>query len=155
MQVDRCVREVRNELELLDELLTSHLILIKKVQNNTPDQIELSAAAALLHSFYNGIENIFKRIAIRIDGTLSSSDYWHHELLKQMRDSHRKRKAVISDSLLGDLKQYLGFRHFFRNAYSFHINWNKMKDLLFEINDVYKNFKSEIQNFIGSLENNL
>ncbi|HEB29693.1 MAG TPA: hypothetical protein ENI15_02315 [Spirochaetes bacterium] len=113
MKVDRCVREVRNELELLDELLSSHLILIKKVQNNTPDQIELSAAAALLHSFYNGIENIFKRIAIRIDGTLSSSDYWHHELLKQMRDSHRKRKAVISDSLFGGFKAVSWVQAFF------------------------------------------
>ena len=74
MEIDKCIDEINNELQLLDELLNSHEILITKLKIEDPDQIEKSAVATLLHSFYNGIENILKRIASRIDNKLPSSN---------------------------------------------------------------------------------
>lgn len=66
-KVKQCVKEIDNEIVLLRELILSHRPLIEKLKESVPDQIDLSAAAAMLHSFYNGIENIFKRIAKRIE----------------------------------------------------------------------------------------
>jgi len=37
-----------------------------------------------LHSFYNGLENIFKLIAKKIDEQNPTSERWHIELLDQM-----------------------------------------------------------------------
>jgi len=112
------LRAVAN-LPLVDELLESHKLLVEKIKTSFPDQIERSAAAALLHSFYNGIENIFKRIANRIDGKIPTSEYWHQELLNQMGAKTDKRNEVISIELLEKLNLYPGFRHFFRHAYAF------------------------------------
>ena len=46
--------------------------------------IELSALAAMLHSFYNGIENILKRIALELDDPMPGGESWHKELLDCM-----------------------------------------------------------------------
>jgi hypothetical protein len=34
--------------------------------------------------FYNGFENIFKRIAVELDGGLPDNEFWHRELLDSM-----------------------------------------------------------------------
>jgi hypothetical protein len=39
----------------------------------------------LLHSFYTGVENIFKRVAVELDGEPVRGDSWHRELLLRMK----------------------------------------------------------------------
>ena len=95
MQIKKCCEEIKNELALIDELFLSHALLLKKVKRVEPDQIEISAVATVLHSFYNGIENIFKRVARRIDNDFPRSEYWHQELLQQMTTENKNRKAII------------------------------------------------------------
>ncbi len=50
----------------LEQLLALYHPLLEKCRLEEPSPIELSALAALLHSFYTGIENLF-------GGSLSSS----------------------------------------------------------------------------------
>ena len=71
----------------------------------------------MLHSFYSGVENIFKRIALELDGRLPDSSTWHRDLLDAMARQAQNRRAVISESLEDRLKEYLNFRHVFRPAY--------------------------------------
>ena len=59
--------EINLELAQLHRLLNSFAPLRKKVQGSPPDTIEIVALAGLLQSFYNGIENILKRIVLKID----------------------------------------------------------------------------------------
>ncbi len=153
MQSKKCTEEIRNEINLIDELFHSHKLLFKKIKIKEPDQIEISAIATVLHSFYNGIENIFKRIARRIDNKVPCTEYWHQELLEQMTTSSEMRKAVISNDLFQKLCLYLGFRHFFRYSYSFQFKWPKMKDLVLELTEVYSLFKEELDIFISDLKN--
>jgi hypothetical protein len=58
------------ELAQLHQLLAEHRPLLLKVRDQVPDSIERSAVAAMLHSFYTGIENLLKRIAIECEGGL-------------------------------------------------------------------------------------
>ena len=90
------------------------------------DVIERSALAAMLHSFYTGIENIFKRVAVEIDGEPPTGDFWHRQLLDRMACPRRDRPAVISKTLKDKLRTYLEFRHVFRHAYTFELRWEKM-----------------------------
>jgi hypothetical protein len=46
------------EIFQIDKLLDGSELLLDLCKLKTPDFIEMSAAALLLHSFYNGIENI-------------------------------------------------------------------------------------------------
>jgi len=49
---DRLRKQVSLELEQIDRLLAAHRPLLEKCTHTTPDNIELSAAAAILHAFY-------------------------------------------------------------------------------------------------------
>ncbi|WP_459930611.1 ribonuclease toxin HepT-like protein [Desulfosporosinus burensis] len=53
---------------------------------------------SILHSFYNGIENIFKIIGKNIDGKFPSGNHWHSELIKQMAHATNDRYPVIKVS---------------------------------------------------------
>jgi hypothetical protein len=55
------------EREQLHRLLDNCRPLLQGCTANPPNDVELIALAAMLHSFYNGVENIFKRIAEEFD----------------------------------------------------------------------------------------
>ena len=63
---NRLSKQTAVELEQLDRLIETHRPLLTKCASETPSNIELSALAAMLHSFYTGIENIFKRVAVAL-----------------------------------------------------------------------------------------
>lgn len=46
-----------------------------------------------------------------------------------------------------ELLKYLGFRHFFRHSYSFHLKWERMEELVNPIRTVWEKFKAEILAF--------
>ncbi|MHA1294033.1 MAG: hypothetical protein ACTSQJ_15380 [Promethearchaeota archaeon] len=93
-----------------------------------------------LHSFYNGPENIFKLIAKKLDEKIQTGERWHIELLNQMAKSTKNRQQIVlTNKMYEDLKKYLGFRHFSRHAYSFDLNWELMKDLIYRIEEIKNN----------------
>ena len=81
-----------------------------------PDATELLALSALMHSFYTGIENIFKRVALEIDGSMPAGFKWHTDLLTRMARPFGERRAVVSEELLLRLAEYMDFRHVFRHS---------------------------------------
>ncbi|MBD3253621.1 MAG: hypothetical protein GF383_00930 [Candidatus Lokiarchaeota archaeon] len=146
------LEDLLSEIEKIKILIKSFASLIKEVRERTPNFIELNALAMFLHSFYNGLEHIFKMIAKKLDKKLSSGERWHIALLEQMAKSTKNRKQVIiSNDTFESLKEYLGFRHFSRNAYSFDINWDLMKDLIFRIEEVKNNTLEELKTFINNI----
>ena len=67
MQHKKIIEEIELEVERIEKLFKNYEPLLKKVREKEPDFIELGSLAMLLHSFYNGLENIFSRIARKID----------------------------------------------------------------------------------------
>jgi hypothetical protein len=132
------------------QLVEIHSPLLTKCANVAPDVIELSALAALLHSFYTGIENIFKRVAVEIDGTPPRGESWHRELLDSMTRPTSIRPAVISQPLRGRLNEYLNFRHVFRQAYSFQLKWEKMSRLVLGCEEALRQIEDELDYFLKS-----
>lgn len=104
--------------------------------------------AALLHSFYSGVENIFKRVAVELDGETPRGEGWHRQLLDTMAIPTRIRGAVISDSLRDTLSEYLAFRHVFRQAYSFDLRWDKMSALVLNCEPTFRRLETEIDAFL-------
>jgi len=81
---DKQRKQVAVERQQLHRLLESYRPLLEKSTASPPNDIELSAMAAMLHSFYNGIENIFKRAAVELGDPLPGGESWHQELLETM-----------------------------------------------------------------------
>lgn len=140
---------VNLELAMLRQLLESYSVL-RKVQSSEPDETELVALAAILHSFYGGIENIFKRIALEIDFSVPSGMFSHSDLLNQMARSIDLRPVIISEELRQRLNAYLDFRHVFRHAYAFDLKWRKMRDLVLQCEETLDRLDSELQAFFGT-----
>lgn len=141
--------QVAIERTNIDQLFAAYQALISKSSQIEPDFIELSALATMLHSFYTGIENIFKRIALKIDGSIPSGNTSHSELLAAMIQSTQHRPPVISDGLRSRLNAYLSYRHVFRHAYSFQLEWDKMRDLVLQSEETWQQLQNALDQFFA------
>src|ERR1035441_2257514 len=142
---DKFRKQQATERERLQRLLSGIHGLLAKCRTTAPTEIELSALAALLHSFYTGVENIFKRVAVELDGEPVRGESWDRELfvwvgwgewgggrvrgdsclrelLLRMKSPTAPRPALLSEELHDSLNEYLRFRHVFRNAYYFDLD---------------------------------
>jgi len=145
---DRLRKQTELEFEQLNRLLETHRPLLEKCANTAPNEIELSALAALLHSFYTGIENLFKRIAVEIDAAPPRGESWHRQLLDAMSRAGDLRKPAISPALRDRLREYLEFRHVFRQAYAFQLRWDKLRSLVMGCEATLRLLETELENFL-------
>ena len=148
--------ELREEVELELAMLREHIgsieALRQKVRNAAPDVVETMALGAFLHGFYNGIENAFKRIAIQVDGGPPRGESWHQELLERMTGASPNRPPVISKALARSLQDYLGFRHLFRNLYSYRLEWEHMRNMVNACEETLRRLESELDLFLKATE---
>jgi hypothetical protein len=129
--------KIQFEVEQIDRLIDTYSDLLEKCRQKIPDKVEIAALGSVLHSFYNGLENIFSVIAKEVDTTLPQGISWHKDLLIQISTQTPSRNAVISEASKEKLVNYLGFRHFYRHSYSFFLDWNELKPLIVNLNSVW------------------
>jgi predicted nucleotidyltransferase len=123
--------------ELVEDELAALGHIVRAVQEDlgpleeTPSQFALNALASYLHQFYTGCERILERIAVTVDGGLPGGAFSHANLLAQMaRELPGIRPAVLHETLWLRLQDYLAFRHFFRHAYGYTLEWAKLRPLV-------------------------
>ncbi len=146
-------------VERLKGLIADELASLERVARSTeaglaglsdePTQVELRGLASYVHEFYTGIESIFERIAIELGESLPQGEYWHVDLLNQMAEEQPgRRPAVIDGSLRARLRDYLRFRHFFRHAYDYQVEWKKLQPLVDDMADALGRLKTQIDVFL-------
>ncbi len=145
---DKIVLQVKFEIGQIDQLLRSFAGLLTSVQENTPDLVQMTALASVLHSFYNGLENMFLSIAKGVDEAVPTGAQWHRDLLIQMTKATSNRGPVLTDELARQLAGYLGFRHFYRHAYSFFLEWSEVEKLVTPLEKVWDQVKAELELFL-------
>jgi hypothetical protein len=150
----KVISQVRFEISQIDELLKSYSDILHKIGKDAPNLIELTAFASILHSFYNGLENIFLCIVKRIDINVPIGDRWHRDLLNQMGKATLERNQVLSNKTIDKLVDYMGFRHFYRHSYSFSLEWEELERLIVPIENIWQQVKNELEIFLNSLEIN-
>lgn len=144
---DKLIKQIALEQEQLNRLIDTHRSLLAQCALQPPNDIELSALGFFLHSFYSGLENIFKRIAIEIDGGSPQEEAWHRQLLDGMAAANEVRTAVISAALYDTLSEYLAFSHVVRQSYSFHLQWEKMAALVLNCEATMRSVEDELRVF--------
>ncbi len=151
--MDKIIKEQINfKLNDIDRLFSEYELIFEKIKAEEPDLFDMTILGSVLHSFYNGLENIFEIIAKNIDNNVPSGNKSHQELLHQMASENSFRNEIISEDLYLKLREYATFRHFYRHAYSFQLNWKKMKPLVDNIGDIWKETKDELLNFFNKGE---
>lgn len=139
---DYCIAEFENIETVLSELL--NLVGDGKISYTN---VELAAMATFLHNFYNGVENILKRILTHQSAAILDSPTWHKDLLRTARD-----KKVIGEHLYEGLSVYLSFRHFFIHSYSFALRWHELKPLVNNLKETFGALKDAVEKYLDRIE---
>jgi hypothetical protein len=96
----------------------------------------MTAAAQVLHSFYNGVESVIVLLFKYLDEKLPNDFKWHKTLFEMAFGNNSKNIKIIRDAIKKKLEKYLLFRHFIRHSYSSELDWDEMGPLIKEIEDI-------------------
>ncbi len=141
---EKAIARIEFETQQIDRLLEEYGELLTRALRQTPDLVEVTAIASVLHSFYTGVENIFNCIAELVDDRVPSGPQSHSLLLDQMASSCGGRDAILTEDLHRQLYEYLGFRHFYRHGYSFFLEWEKMEELVEPLTGAWDQLKQQL-----------
>lgn len=145
-------RLIEDELVTLERVVESTKEALASLSDD-PSQFELHGLAAYLHQFYTGVESIFERIAVVLGEGLPRGQYWHVDLLNQMAEERAgERPAVIDEPLRARLKDYLDFRHFFRHAYGYTLEWSQLRWKVESLTDTLKLLRDQLDDFFRAME---
>lgn len=83
-----------------------------------------------LHNFYTALEDLFGRVAAELNAAPVQGPRSHAALLQRMaRAVPEVRPAVISRPTMLALDELRRFRHVFRHAYTYALQWEKIAPL--------------------------
>lgn len=152
MTSDELKKEINIELELIETVLQELSLLRKDVAGREPTIREKTAAAGFMAQFYGGIENILKRISRFHNIPLPTGDAWHIELFKRFCEpSYKPLPAIFDESLSLDMSPFRKFRHVVYHGYGFQLDWERMKEGLGNIDEVFSIFKAKLINYMRTL----
>lgn len=127
----RLAAELDTEATRIDRTVTEGAVAFTALQADTHERLQLYGAAAILDTYYTGVEKAFSRIAMALDGGVPQGQAWHRQLLEDMAITIAEvRPAVLSAQTLRELEPFLGFRHRFRNLYLFDLEAQPLRSLL-------------------------
>ena len=126
---------------------------LQKIVTAPPEYREETeiAIAKNLADCYQGIENIFKRIALDVDVDMPQGERWHTQLLEQMAAPKAERPPVISKRTFARLQELLEFR--FVYIYAEELDYEQTLENARLASDVFDSVSEELQRFIVWLEN--
>ena len=132
--------DYRLRIEAEYEAIETSVSALPSMPLSTLSILELAGVGALLHNFYNGIENILKQAFQSRSLPIPQGESWHRDLLLTAAE-----KGILSAGVLDDLKRYLAFRHFFGHGYALNLPPEPMEPLVRDAESVFKKFKDEIE----------
>lgn len=143
------IERKQNQLEKLRQEFHDYYLQKQPISEPQQSPEILRTLGSQLHDFYTGVEEIFQLIQQRIDGDdITTTDEWHKVLLERMTEEiEGKRPAVISKEVYENLREYCGFRHVFRTAYGFELQWSKMEKLVTNYEETHDNVNHELEEF--------
>ena len=101
---------------------------------------------------YNGIENIFTRVASEVDMHVPTGDSWHKDLLAQMTEQRPERPPVISENNFLPLGTLLKFRHAFNNIYGEELVYEEIEPHAKSIDELFASVSQDLNTFTDFLK---
>jgi len=147
MTKEELKKQCDSEFENIDAVVRE-LFLVVSPDRSEYTVVELTAIATFIHQAYNGIQNILKRILLFDGFTIKEGTAaLNKDLLEKSA-----QLGIIPLDLYQTLLNYLTFSHFFINAYSLNLKWEKLKVLVDGLTDTLTKFKSEVNEYIYTIE---
>ncbi|MEA3476388.1 MAG: hypothetical protein U9R23_08130 [Candidatus Cloacimonadota bacterium] len=142
MNFEDLKQEIEIELDFIESTISELLLILKDIDNKEPSTKDKTAAGTFLSQFYNGIENILKRISKYYNIELPKGENWHIELFKRFKKPSFKELPLLFDEPLAtSLASYRKFRHAFFHGYGFQLDWIRIKEGIENVDIIYKRIK--------------
>lgn len=150
--VDLLREEISIELEAISQVVRELISLNQDLGKQDPTVREKTAAAAFLAQFYNGIENILKRICIYYEVRVPEGENWHVSLFQMFSNPAQEPLPTLFEHKLAEtLAPYRRFRHVVFHSYGFQLEWKKMIRGIEEIEQVFIELEKAITQFLSSV----
>lgn len=143
--------DVLDEEEAIEETLERLYEVRSKFDTQMKDCLTEPAMGTYLMNFYNGIENILKRITKKYYLTMPKGASWHKELLALSSNSPSGKIEVFNQNIVERLHSYRNFRHRFVSGYGFQLKGEKMLELVDNIEPLWVDTKKAISDFWDKL----
>jgi len=144
--------EISIELEAMQIVVTELAALQNDTIDREPTLREKTAAAAFLAQFYNGVENILKRICLYHGQPLPTGEMWHLDLFKRFSDPAQPPLPLLFDNEYASiLAPYRRFRHVVLHSYGFQIEWSRMRHGVDDIDGVFSILRDRLEQYQRSL----
>ncbi len=151
-EIELLKADIRDELLNLEKIKMEFMAVEEKFNYVEMPVYDCGAIGYILHSFYNGCENIFRSIARFFENDLSEES-WHTDILKRMKlEIPGYRPRVITDELFMLLDDFRAFRHKFRHSYSFNLDWEKEVLVGRKFRRTYELLLPQISEFIQKID---
>ena len=145
--------EIAVELESIEMIVDELEALQQDMAHREPSTREKTAAAAFLAQFYNGIENILKRIYRYYGISVPTGESWHVELFQSFCfPSHPDLPQLFDQDLASALAPYRRFRHVAFHSYGFNLEWSRMVAGVENVKNIFEHIKSNISDYLKSID---
>lgn len=129
------------------------LIDLLAQSSNVPEAFVTPTLAGYTVDFYTGVERLWERIAVTLDGGLPKGENWHEQLLYQMTIiGGENRPPVFSESFLLELDNYRRFRHLVRHKYQGKLTLDKVLPLAENVPLMMEKIQAILETFNEWLE---
>jgi len=143
--------DVLDEERAVEDTLMRLLEVRSKFDPQAKDYSIEPAMGTYLMNFYNGIENILKRVSKEYYQTMPKGESWHKELLVLSVNPPEGKVALFNPQILEPLHSYRNFRHRFVSGYGFQLKGEKMLELIDNIQALWTDIKKAISEFWDKL----
>ncbi len=153
MNSDELREEITIELEAMEMTVSELLALQQDVTDRDPTVRENTAAAAFLAQFYNGLENILKRISHFHNVPLPIGETWHVELFQRFSvPAYPGLPQLFDETLASALAPYRRFRHVAFHSYGFQLDWNRMSEGINNVQSMFDQIKYNLFVYLQSID---
>ena len=151
--INLLIADIEEELFRMSKVIEEFQPFVPKLDMSSAQisNYDTMIVGYLLHSFYNGCENIFLSIARFFENEVEPGA-WHRDLLRRMKiEVPEYRPRVISHELYLLLDDFRGFRHRFRHSYSFELDWEREKVVARKMEPSFALLQEQIAAFLEKL----
>ena len=150
-QYEELKEDVLDEEKAIEETLERLYEVRHNFDYQKKDWVTEPAMGTYLMNFYNGIENILKRISKKYYLTMPKGESWHKELLILSFNPPEGKIPVFNQDMLSRLHPYRNFRHRFISGYGYQLKGEKMLELIDNIESLWIDIKRAISEFWDKL----
>lgn len=144
--------EIAVELESMELTVNELLALQRDLKGKEPTNREKTAAAAFLAQFYNGLENILKRISSYNNVPLPAGETWHVELFQRFcSPTYPNLPLLFDEEFASALAPYRRFRHVVFHSYGFQLDWSRMAEGIEKVESVFDRIKSSLSQYLQAI----